>query len=160
MNWLKPIPENIPDEMKAMDQWVCWKAVYLPEKDKWTKVPYDSKTNKKAKSNDPNTWGSFDKAWKAFQAGGFGYTGIGFELSASDPFCGWDLDHCRDPETGKIKDWGEYIIQKLNSYTEISPSGTGLRIICKASLPPGGRKKGNVEVYQDGRYLTITGNQI
>ena len=98
--WLAPIPENIPDELKQYTQWVVWKAVYLTEKDKWTKVPYDPKTNKKAKNNDPSTWGSFDKAWKAFQAGGWGYTGIGFELSANDPFCGWDLDHCRDPETG------------------------------------------------------------
>jgi len=160
MNWLKPISKNIPDELKALDQWVVWKAVYITKKDKWAKVPYDSKTNKKAKSNDQNTWGSFDKALKAFQAGGWGYTGIGFELSANDSFCGWDLDHCRDTVTGTVEPWAADIIRKLNSYTEISPSGTGIRIICKASLPPGGRKKGNVEVYQDGRYLTITGNRI
>jgi len=156
MNWLKPIPENIPDPLKILGQWVVWRAE--ERNGKMTKVPYDPKTGKKAKSNDPNTWGSFTAAWEAYQKGG--YTGIGFELSADDPFCGWDIDHCRDPKTGKIKDWGEYIIQKLNSYTEISPSGTGIRIICKASLPPGGRKKGNVEVYQDGRYLTITGQKI
>jgi len=154
MNFLKPQPENIPDELKDRDQWVVWKAVHRD--DKITKVPYDSKTGKKAKANDPSTWASFDKTWEAYESGR--YTGVGFMLTESDPFCGWDLDHCRDPESGHIEDWAMDIVNKLQGYTEVSPSGTGLRIIVKAKLPSIGRRKNNTEVYEADRYLTITGH--
>jgi len=155
-DFLKTKPENIPDELKQHDQWVVWKAV--PRDDKITKVPYDPKTGKNAKANDPSTWASFDKAWEAYESGG--YTGIGFVLTEGDPFCGWDLDHCRDSETGHVEDWAMDIVHKLQGYTEVSPSGTGLRIIVKAKLPPGGRKKGNTEVYESSRYLTMTGHAL
>jgi len=48
-------------------------------------------------------------------------------------------------------------VERLNSYTEKSPSGTGIHIFIKAKLPPGGRKKGDFECYESGRYLTMTG---
>ncbi len=156
LNFLKLQPNNIPDELKQYDQWVVWKAVHRD--DKITKVPYDAKSGEHAKANDPNTWSSFDKAWDAYESGL--YTGIGFVLTKDDPFCGWDLDHCRDVETEKIEDWAKDIVDRLGGYTEASPSGTGLRIIVKAKLPPRGRKKGNIEIYENGRYLTMTGHAI
>ena len=47
-------------------------------------------------------------------------------------------------------------------YTEVSPSGTGIRIICRGKLPPGARRKGKVEMYDESspRYLTITGHVL
>ena len=57
-----------------------------------------------------------------------------------------------------IDDWAWEIIRLINSYTEISPSGTGIRIFCYGKLPPGRRKNGNVEMYDESspKYLTIT----
>jgi putative DNA primase/helicase len=73
---------------------------------------------------------------------------------------GVDLDHCRDAETGTIESWARSIVDRLKSYTEITPSSEGLRIFIRAKLPPQGRKKGNFECYESGRYLTVTGNHL
>jgi primase-polymerase (primpol)-like protein len=70
------------------------------------------------------------------------------------------LDHCRDPQSGEIEAWAQAIVNQLQSYTEISPSGTGLRILFKARLPPKGRRKGNIEVYDEKRYVTLTGHHL
>lgn len=156
MDFLKPKQESIPEELKGYNQWVVWKA--KPRDGKTTKVPYDPKSGKEARTNEASTWAAFDKAWQMYQSGG--YTGIGFVLTDKDPFCGVDLDHCRDPKTEIIEDWATNIVQELKGYTELSPSGAGLRIFVKAELPPGPRKKGNFEVYDTKRYLTITGRTI
>jgi hypothetical protein len=78
-------------------------------------------------------------------------------LTQANPFVGVDLDHCRDPETGAIEKWAREIIAFLWSYTEVTPSGTGFRIFLRATLPPEGRKHGRVELYDDRRFLTVTG---
>jgi hypothetical protein len=70
------------------------------------------------------------------------------------------IDNCRNPEDGIIESDIYDLIRYFNSYTEISPSGSGIRIFVKATLPPYGRKKGNFEVYKSGRYLTLTGHHI
>ncbi len=136
---------------------MCWKS---QERDgKTTKVPINPVSGKPAKSNDSSTWDSFETAYKSYLHNG--YCGIGYVLSDGDPFIGWDFDDCRDIKTNKISPSVKCHIDLLNSYTEISPSGTGLHTIVKANiLPSGGRKKGNIEVYQSGRYLTITGHHL
>src|SRR5712691_8488682 len=77
-----------------------------------------------------------------------------------DAFCGIDLDHCRTIETGEIAPWALLIIAALGSYSEISPSGEGVHIWVQGTLPPKGRKKGSVEMYVWGRFLTMTGQHI
>jgi putative DNA primase/helicase len=144
-----PDLEKIPPELKARPQWVCWRA---------DKTPVNPKTGGNAKADDPSTWGTFDLAvqyWQAFKDKGI--AGIGYEFSADDPFTGIDLDKCRDPETGEIEPWAWEIITRLNSYTEVSPSGQGVHILLKGRLPPGPRRKGQVEMYDRGRYFTMTG---
>ena len=143
-DFLEPNIEKIPDELILIPQWVVWRAELRDGK--ITKIPYNARTHQKAKSNDPKTWGSFEIALEAFQ-GSRKYNGIGFMLSLRDYYVGWDLDHCRNPETGQIEPWAQDAIDKLNSYTEISPSGTGIRIFVKdVKLPPNGRKKGKIFV--------------
>ena len=153
---LKPKPENIPQELKALDSWVCWRSELRDEKQ--TKVPYNAKTGGLAKSNDPVTWADFTTAYKHYQGNGF--NGVGFVLSADDPFVGIDLDHCVDPESGKIEPWAQKIVDGLSTYCERSPSGTGLRAFVKGVLPQGGRKKGDIELYESVRYLTVTGHSL
>ncbi|NDY58958.1 DUF927 domain-containing protein [Desulfovibrio sulfodismutans] len=128
---------------------------------KQTKLPINPSTGSNAKSNDPSTWGSFDKAVSYYNAqlnsNKQKCDGIGFMFTLNESFVGVDLDHCIS-ESGKLDTSIRNIVNTLNSYTEISPSGRGLHIITKGKLPPGGRKKGNVELYESGRYFTITGN--
>jgi hypothetical protein len=85
---------------------------------------------------------------------------MGVVLTKSGPYTVIDLDHCRDPETGIIEPWAQEIIDRLASYTEISPSGTGVHIWVKGKLPPGRRRKRNFEAYDSDRYLTLTGYHV
>jgi len=162
-NNLKPplYPENIPSPLKQRPNWVCWTEEI--KNGKQTKPPVDVRTGEKAKSDDANTWTTYDNALEYYQEhSNNGIRGIGFELGPrqSTVYVGIDLDHCRNPETGEIAAWAQKIIDKLASYTEISPSGEGIRIWVIAVLPENGRKKGHVEMYDGNRYLTVTGNHL
>jgi hypothetical protein len=71
-----------------------------------------------------------------------------------------DLDKCLDPETGEIESWAREVIEELNSYTEISPSGKGVHVLVKATLPAGRNRKGRFETYDRDRYFTVTGKHL
>ena len=152
---LSVMAENIPAELKELDQWVTWKYEF---RDKWTKPPYQVNGSDYAKSSDPATWGAFHAALKTYQ--GRQVDGIGIVLAVDTGIVGVDLDHCYNPQTKSFEVWATKIIEHFNSYTEASPSGTGVRIFLKGKLPAGGRKKGNVEIYSSGRYLTVTGRVL
>jgi putative DNA primase/helicase len=81
MNYLKIVPSNIPEELKAYSQWVCWKSVPNRDGKKPDKVPYNAMTGSKAKSNDSATWASFNDAMQAYN--GAGYDGLSFALSGN-----------------------------------------------------------------------------
>ncbi len=154
----KPTPHNnfaaIPAELKKLSRWVNWQFV---ERDgKSTKVPVDPNTWQPASSSDRDTWGTYADALARFNNDTV--DGIGFQLG--DSYTGIDLDRCRNPKTGEIESQATAIIGRLSSYTEISPSGTGIHILTKGSLPPRGRRKGPVEIYSDGRFFTMTGEHL
>ena len=142
--------EAIPAELRARQAWVAYR------KEGPKKVPYNSRTGRWASCSDPETWGTFEEALAAYQDGG--YDGIGFQLT--EPFVGVDLDGCRDPETGFIDDGALAIIEQLDSYTEVSPSGRGLHIFVTGELPPGRRRTQGAELYDRDRYLTVTGRHV
>jgi hypothetical protein len=149
---MKAKTQNIRD----LRQWLCWR---IEERDgKPTKVPYSPLTDEKASSTDPETWASYSEAEEAYREHGYG--GIGLVFSKDDPFCGVDLDGFLNPETGEIEEWAKELIEHLDSYTELSPSGTGVHVLVIANLPPGGRHKGKVEVYDSGRFFTVTGKHL
>jgi hypothetical protein len=90
---------------------------------------------------------------------------VGFVFSRHDPYAGFDLDNCRNPDSGEIAGWAQDIIAKLNSYSEISPSGTGVKVFLKGTLPPNARHNapcatGSLEAYDCDRYFTVTGQHI
>jgi putative DNA primase/helicase len=85
--------------------------------------------------------------------------GVGFVFTKDDPYAGIDLDHCRNPETGEIAPWAQAIVDYLSSYTEVSPSGTGVKIFVRGALPAGAHKSA-IEAYDSGRYFTVTGLHV
>lgn len=133
--------ENIPEELKKVAQWVCWQGE--------AKIPKNPFNGQNAKSNDKNTWGTFEQAVKACES--FGFDGLGFMFAP--PYFGIDLDHCMDNT-----DFVDEFVETLQSYTEVSRSGNGIHIICRGKLPEGNRRKGGVEMYSAGRYFICTGN--
>src|SRR5215216_2035579 len=142
--------------MKDLRQWLCWR---FEERDgKPTKVPYDPRTGEKAESTNPKTWTSYEKAVSECKK--HGYDGLGFVFTPEDDLCGVDLDKCLDPETGELEGWAQEIIGELDSYTEISPSGTGVHILVRGELPTGRNRKGRFEAYDRGRYFTVTGKHL
>lgn len=145
--------DNIPQEMRAFKNWICFKLEPRGKDGKLSKVPYNPLTGHMAKSNAPNTWVTFNDAINFMDR----FDGIGFQFTNS-PFVGVDIDHCI--ENGKMTAQAMEIVKTLNSYTEYSPSGTGLHIICKGNLPEGGNRKGPYEMYSNGRYFTVTGKTL
>jgi hypothetical protein len=129
----------------------------LNEKGKLTKIPKNPKTGGNALPNTPSTWGSIEAALIGIETHNF--EGIGFEFSKDDPFTGIDLDKCVNA-AGELEPWAQQIVDRLDSYVEASPSGKGIHIIVKGSLPPDGRKKGKIECYDQGRFFTVTGNVL
>lgn len=150
---------KIPVELKNLPQWVNWK--YQIRNGKTTKIPINPRTGGKAQPNNPQTWATFAQAIKYFSKHrAKGIAGIGFVVSENDPISGTDLDHCRDPQTGEIEPWAAGIVSELKSYSEVTPSGAGLRIWTKGKLPPGRNRKDNIEMYKDGRFFTVTGQHL
>ncbi|HOG07436.1 MAG TPA: hypothetical protein PK983_05025 [Syntrophales bacterium] len=162
---LRPIYENIPDDLKAIPRHVNWRSVRRGDGGKPTKPPYQPDGNL-AKINDPQTWSTFD----AVKAAADRFDGIGFVLSNDDDIVGLDFDKCRCPAFDGVTDWANSLavvsaevanhLQKLNTYTEVSPTGRGIHVFVKGHLPVDGKKKEDYEAYQSGRYLTLTGHVL
>jgi hypothetical protein len=162
--------DGIPAELLARRQWVVWRYDWREDKagkGKWSKVLDVARQaaagrDRKAKSDDGRTWDDFDRALDAYQRGG--WAGIGYVFSPDDPYAGIDLDDCRDPDTGDLDPWAVDLLALLGGYAEVSPSGTGVKVIVKAQLPAGRRKTaygtGEVEMYDRGRYFALTGEAL
>lgn len=168
---------NLLKELAPLPRWVCWKG--KPKKDKSgkekiSKIPFymdNDGSYAKAKTNNPETWGTFYQA-KRWESGLQGsHKGVGFVLGLDQPHICIDLDDCIDSDTRQFKDneAGKaarrvlHIILEINrekTYIEFSPSGEGLHIWGRAMLPAEKEKgvRGKyIEMYRAGRYMTITG---
>ncbi len=137
-------------------QWLCWRA--LPKDNKITKIPFDAKNGNAGSSTNSETWASYQAALQSCQNGN-GYSGIGIALENSG-LIGIDLDHCRNAETGEIEPWALDIVKQFDSYTETTPSSKGLRIFLYGKIKNSGNKKGPIECYDSGRFLTVTGQHL
>jgi putative DNA primase/helicase len=146
-------PNGIPEELRIRPQWVNWK--YARKDEKWTKHPYDPVTRRMASSTDLMTWRPFEEVFRAYEAGNYG--GVGFVFCSGDPYTGVDLDGCRDSQTGEIEPWASQIIEGLDSYAELSPSGAGVHVIVKGKAPTP-VKRSRVEIYSIERFFTFTGH--
>lgn len=156
----------IPALLQARDQWILWKLEYRAGRP--TKVPYcvvvtdDGAQVKPASTTDPATWSTFEKIREAFERF-FAFdlvSGIGFVFVEGDGIVGIDLDHQRDPVTGR---WEDGILEKIrsfNSYAEISQSGAGAHVILLGEKPGRRCRSGDLEIYDAGRFFVMTGRHI
>lgn len=152
----------IPNELKENLKWCGWKREIRDGKP--TKVPYNPCTIEKARTNDLSTFGTFGDAEDAY-IGGY-VDGIGIPISGG--YSAIDIDHCIND--GFLSDAATDICTTMRSYAEKSPSGTGVRIIFKASGLKYDKEKyyiknpnNGIEIYTDGttnRFVTMTGNTI
>lgn len=160
----KLILAKIPLALRQLNRWVLWKTVARDGKP--TKIPY-SVGGSPAKANDPDTWASFDDIVKKLD----GFDGPGFEFLSTDGLCGVDLDGCRNPESGQISDWARDVIVQLDSYSEVSPSLTGVKIFVFGRWGHEGHKRPvdvericdkepAIEIYDSGRYFAVTGMRL
>jgi putative DNA primase/helicase len=100
----------------------------------------------------PNTWSSFDYVQEvAIRT----ELGVGFVLTAEDPYTCIDLDHCV-AEGGEVSDATRSILSLLSGYVELSPSGSGLHIWIKSDVPINRRTVG-IEIYSSQRWISMTG---
>lgn len=156
--WLKPNFDTIPQLLQQHARWLLWTVDGTGRK-----VPRNiEKPNRNIDASKPSNWATFAQVVPLAEKHQYG---IGFALGAvqdGPTFAGIDIDKCRNPENGVIEPWALRIISSLNSYTEISPSGTGVKIFVLGSLADGERqgKVYKLEIYDRSRYFTLTGHHL
>lgn len=148
--------ENLPQELIPYTQWVCWRYVDRGPHRKPDKQPVNPHTIGNAGVGWPNTWSSFEQAFAAYQE--HNLAGVGFVLTRNDPFVGVDLDSCVSKD--EVTPFAAEVVQALGSYTEYSPSGTGLRILVAAPKYTDNRRTRDMEIYSHSRFLTLTGHHV
>lgn len=170
---------SIPAELRDLRQWIGWLSVVgegvpvklpgggftkpLKKQPKPHKLPINPSTGNLAATTRPKNWSTFQDALATGQR--WSLTGLGFVFTVGGNFVGVDIDKCRNPETGEIASWAWEIIRVLDSYTEVSPSGTGVHIIIRGQFPQGQGNRtdlfdGHIEIYSQGRYFTFTGTRV
>lgn len=179
-------PGGIPETLRGHQAWICWRTQC---RDCWTvaeygtdecpecgsepsKVPVNPRTGDMASSTDADTWASLSDALEYHSRGATDTDGIGYVFDEDSVLVGVDLDDVRDPATGEIEPWAMEVVDELDSFTEVSVSGTGLHIYA-VGIKPGDACKENglpstldrfdgseLEMYDSARYFALTGEQL
>lgn len=154
--------DSVPDSLRDVPAWVVWAFGGNRHKSgKYPKRPFNPRTDNPADTTDRATWGTFRDARDAFQRSNGGYDGIGFVFAADGSHAGLDLDGCRDPQTGELVAPAARLLADLDTYTEASPSGRGVKAFAVGRLDPDGPKRsGGVELYDRGRFFAVTGHRL
>lgn len=179
----------VPETLRNRDnQWVCWTTQTRtdangdPYETKVPVKPWNAPNAPNAKPNDPDTWGDFAQAVEYHADPTTDTAGIGFMFADNGVIAGADLDDVTHPDVDAIEPWAEDVIDRLDSYTERSPSGTGYHILFLGTLPDGKSKSGvdrevdaladrlddpddpnmgpDIELYDSGRFFTVTGDHV
>jgi putative DNA primase/helicase len=150
--------DAVPAVLRDHDQWVCWRT---EDRDgDPTKLPVDPTTGSYASASDSDTWTSFDQAHSYHADPDTDTDGVGFVFTADNTVAGVDLDKCRNPDTGQPTDTAQDVIDRLDSYAEVSPSGTGYHVYVHGFIPDGRNRRDGVEMYDDARFFTVTGEHV
>lgn len=151
---------EIPEQLKELPKWVLWRAEWNEKQQQFSKVPY-SFAGYRASSTKKDTWTLFNPIYTLYEQNNK-YDGIGFVLSDDDEYIVLDIDNAVDFETKELKtDLAHEMVQL--TYCELSPSGTGLHCFFKGELPKERKKKRtdlDIELYDNSRFMTVTGESI
>ena len=146
---------DVPAELTAIDRWINWRAETKPE-GTFSKIPLGD-GQKPSNALDSRNWINFDGAVARYQCDTI-FSGIGFVLDG-DGIVGIDVDNVRAGD-GEIKTWAAEVVEHVPTYWEVSPSGRGLRAFVRIDGRWRGPKRcGGIEVYDDKRFLTVTGQR-
>jgi putative DNA primase/helicase len=159
-------------ELQARRHWVCWRRELRPnkkDKQQEAKCPYDPRTGREAKADTPRTWSSYEQAQQAYersQETGRPYNGIGYVFNGETT--GIDFDYCIAAD-GTIDAWARPWIERIQSYTEFSPSDEGFHLLVHGAIPRDGIRQGlkgkrhpkaAIEIYTKRHYFTVTGKHL
>ncbi|MDZ7918499.1 MAG: hypothetical protein U5O12_00425 [Rhodoferax sp.] len=126
--------DNIPDSLKENPRWAPWRAVWNEKRQKFDKIPAHAKAPYYGISTaKPERWYSFEAALKAYRDNPTLFAGVGYVMTVPHDVVGIDLDDCVVDNT--IAPWAQEVVDQLGSYTELSPSGKGLRILVEGTVP-------------------------
>ncbi|NUB91084.1 hypothetical protein HT576_08630 [Haloterrigena sp. SYSU A121-1] len=149
--------DTIPDALKDRDQWICWTT---EDRDgKPTKVPIDPVNDGYASVSDPDTWGTYSAAETYYDLNE-DVDGLGYVFTEDGPYAGVDIDDARNQVSEMVEEWVVDVLMTLQSYTERSPSGTGYHVIVEGAVPEGGNRRDQLEMYDDARFFTVTGDHV
>ncbi len=151
--------DAIPSTLRERRRWVAWK--YLPRtgSGKPQKVPYQARTGRKAWTTNPAHWCDFPEAFDAL--GSDSYEGLGYVFAHGDGLVGVDLDACRDRDSGELTAAASTLLADLNTYGEVSPSGTGVKLYAAGEIDRHGpKRRGGVEVYGGQQFFAVTGQHL
>jgi putative DNA primase/helicase len=153
--------DKVPDELKVLKQWVCWKYGKKKPDGRFDKLPCEANSGRELKWGSPENWLTFKEAFQLWQINQAKIAGVGFVFTEQDPYCGVDFDTCL--VHGKLSALATERVKLLASYTEISVSGTGVHTIVRAPLPKTIKDDDHafgVEAYDHGRFFTVTGEHF
>lgn len=150
---------NVPDAMRERKQWLLWRFESYAGDKKPRKVPYYVSGRKRrgvqGSEDDRGELSTFDVALTHLQRGN--YSGLGFAFLPGDGLVGIDIDGAMDPDTGEWTQRCLNIIAACASYTELSPSGRGVHIICQGETATFKDNSVGVEVFCGRQFFTVTG---
>jgi hypothetical protein len=152
----------IPQALREQRRWAPWRAVWNVKKQKYDKVPHRAdRPEYGISSAKPEQWASYEMALAAFRRSPERFAGIGYCMTGQHEFVGVDLDHC--VEAGAVAPWAAEVVAQLDSYTEVSPSGTGLRVMVRGEVAADWVNHDvGIEIYggNEARFLTVTGEHL
>jgi hypothetical protein len=160
---LRPfVGEAIPAELKQHKRWAPWRAVWNAKRQKYDKVPHRAdRPDYGLSTAKPDQWFDYDVALAAYRRNPERFAGIGYVMTGQELFSGVDLDNC--VVDGVLAPWAAEVVEQLASYTEISPSGNGLRIMLQGHVADDWTNHDiGIEVYggNEARFLTVTGEHL
>jgi hypothetical protein len=156
---MRPTFDQIPEALRKLPRWVTWRYGPRRKNGRQSKIPLNPVTGKPASVANPADWTDCETALAACAKGT--HEGVGFVFAPGDGFVGIDLDKCRNPDTGELTPGAARTLEELGTYAEVSPSGTGVKAFALGTIDPSGpKRRGNVEVYGEGRFFTVTGDRV
>jgi hypothetical protein len=159
---------NLDAVLTSRPQWIVWQW----QGEDRRKVPVRPNSLHRINPHEPLNWMTLELAeqWVSYQKQKGVELHLGFVLTPDDPIICVDLDGCRNPTTGEMVNWAITLIGEFDSYTEFSPSGSGVKIFIRSEAtesirasvklvqePVISSKKPGVEVFSEKQFVAITG---